>query len=314
MIKLKHLITETHLRNLFHVTDYVSLSSILKDNAIKLTFVHGTRPDIEINKGFHFYLSTMRQKYGNYARNIGTVPQKQIRYPVVINLNGHALVANGFKVFSVDYWGLGPNYSEQEERVGSNGDEITPLKKYVDSIHVYIDEEVYTKNSSKSIYVTNLLELDELAHGLSIPIYFYKSEDKEYFRQQRIERAKTTIQDMFIHPELTPDELKDKDSLHRMLNSFNLKSVDTGYLRYLIDYYNGIKLNKNDETVRRFMYQLRFHPYTLVDVISSDIHTANMSHPKIFRELAAIMTKDKLETIDDLINILHKRIEANDEY
>ena len=132
---------EAHLQDLFHVTNESNLLQILKDDSLKLAFAGGTQADLNLNRGYSFFLSTMRQKYGNYARNIGK-ETGYIKYHVVIHLDGRAITAAGFKVFPVDFWGQGPEYSEQEERIVSNKDELTPLKKFVKDIHVYIPEKL----------------------------------------------------------------------------------------------------------------------------------------------------------------------------
>jgi hypothetical protein len=65
------LLTETHLQDLFHATNEHNLLGMLEDDTVKLAFVGGTQSDEFYNRGYPFFLSTMRQKYGNYARDIG---------------------------------------------------------------------------------------------------------------------------------------------------------------------------------------------------------------------------------------------------
>ena len=296
MIKLKHLITETHLRNLFHVTHFSELNSILNDNAIKLTFVHGSKADFLLNKGYHFFLSTMRQKYGNYASGIGDNYSKEVYRPVVINLNGHALVANGFKAFPIDYWCAGPNYSEQEERIVSNSDEITPLKKYVDSIHVYIGE----LEELNRIFITKLIKIDDMAHQLKIPIYFYQKKDREYFKQQRTERALTTVTNILDKHELTSDELES-------MNYYKKHKIYDKRLHILIDFYNGVELDMSNKDNQDFIRLLTWYPKELIMRVKNIIHNEKRHHLEIFRELSAIMIKNGFKTIDDMVMSIYDK-------
>src|ERR1039458_10292016 len=86
-----NLLTETHLQDLFHATGEANLLQILKEDSLKLAFAGGTSPDLSYNKGYQFFLSTMRQKYGNYARNIGK-DTGFIKYNVIIHQIGRAHV------------------------------------------------------------------------------------------------------------------------------------------------------------------------------------------------------------------------------
>lgn len=303
MINLKSLLLERHLEDLFHATQSDKLLRILKNDALKLAFVGGTEADQQLNKGYAFFLSTMRAKYGNFAR--GTLGDKYISYPVVVHLNGQNLTAAGYKVFPVDFWQMGAEKSEQEERIASNKDEIRPLSKFVKAVHVYVDLEHKSPH-----YVERLHEISALAKTSSVPIYFYL--DRKYYRAQQTDKAIRTLDDALPQPEWTPDDLETKkwkaDFDAKFDNTADKRyKKDTERLRIFLDLYYGKEVDTDSypgDHVRRW---LLYYPHDAYTQIATDIHNLKGSHPPIFREFVAIMKKEGFKTVKDFITFMISR-------
>lgn len=295
MIKLKKLLLETHLRDLYHATYIAAVGSMLEDNSIGLTFVGGTEADQQLNKRYNFFLSTMRQKYGNYARIRGT---SKIHYPVIIHLNGQKLVAAGFKIFPVDFYTWGKEWSEQEERIVSNKDAITPLDSFVEDIHIYIG------STPTEILKSTLFEIDKLAEKYSFPIYFYTVGAESYFKMHNPTRATTDITSILPPPELSPDDLEhiEKYGKKRYVSRGAVENIQA-----LINIYNGNPIDKNDKVGKRMVDRLMYHPYDAYPVLSADIHNLRDKHPPIFRELVKIIKREGLTTVKELVDLLINR-------
>ena len=153
-IRLKSLLTEA-LDQLFHATDLNRLLKILQNDAIKLTYADGSDIESKLNQGFPFYLSTSREKFGGYARRGGGISNA-----VVLVLDGRALErVQGIKMVPVDYWaGNNPNNdkdNETEERVLSQKQALSNVKRYITEIHIYCNThhwEVSTNNNPERSY------------------------------------------------------------------------------------------------------------------------------------------------------------------
>ena len=300
MIKLKSLLLETHLEDLFHATGASELLQILQDDSLKLSFAGGNSADMRLNKGYHFFLSTMRQKYGNWARGFTTTDNKFISQNVVINLNGRNLTAAGFRVFHVDYWGAGRERSEQEERIVSNKDEISPLNSFVKEIHVFVN---ITKISPH--YVERFHKISDLAKNIKIPIYFYMSGNEEYFKSQRTEKAVRSLDNILPQPEWTPDDLEHKKWLST--NKINRDGRDTQKLRIFLDIYYEKEVDTENYPGNRVREWLLYHPHDAYAQIECDIHNIKKDHPPIFREFVSIMKKEGFKTTREFIAFVIQR-------
>lgn len=298
MIALKSLLLEVHLKDLFHATYHNRVLNMLKEDGVKLAFVGGTAADASLNRGYPFFLSTMRQKYGNFAR---TDYNTGITRDSVVHLDGQALTAAGYKVFPVDYWGISRETSEQEERIVSNKDVITPMEKYVIDIHIYVDN-----TQTNPHVVERLFEIDKIAQTSKIPIYFYPTGAEAYFKSQRTSKAKRSLQGMIAPPEWTPDDLEHKKWVDSR-SDLQRGKEKSKYLQTFMDIYNGKPVDFDTfpgNSVRRW---LLFYPHDAYAQIAAEIHNYKTNHLPIFREIVAAMKKEGVKTVRDLIDIVIKR-------
>ena len=137
-----------------------------------------------------YYMSTSRIKFGGYSRN--SFYHKNGAATFV--LNGNALNQN-FHSKPVDYWGkkmrnvepydnskeemdrkkeIEMKYNENEDRIFSDKPNITPLKRYVNSIHLYVPN-YYIEEKTKEDYEI-IRKVDEAclkARHLGIDIFLY---------------------------------------------------------------------------------------------------------------------------------------------
>ena len=294
------LLTETHLQDLFHATGETNLLQILKDDALKLAFAGGTAADLSYNKGYQFFLSTMRQKYGNYARDIGG-KSGYIKNHVVIHLDGNALTAAGFKVFPIDYWGQGPEYSEQEERVVANKDEITPLKKFVKDIHVYISPELKHQPTISGIH-----EISNLAPERGVKVYFYRPQDVQYFKSQRTEKAVMDVSKILAPAQLSQDDIRNKEWWEDHYKKYG-KHEDNNYLHAFMRIYNHDYSQVDKSPDKSVMNWLLWYPHDAIFQLFCDAHNYKPKHIPIFRDIVAAIKKEGLKTFKELIELVMKR-------
>lgn len=308
------LLTETHLQDLYHATGEINLLKMLRDDAIKLTFAGGTAADEYYNKGYPYYLSTMRQKYGQFARGFGGPFGDDIpgHYDVIIHLNGEAVKNAGFKTRSMDYWAAGPERSEQEERILGNKDEMRPLAKFVKDIHVYI-----RKDLEHPKVIDALHKASELAPQRGIKIYFYPPGTKDYFRAHRTEKAVTDVSKILKPAVFTSDDLEYMALRKAHIEKYgDRKSEDLeSFMRlYNGDYSEAEKYKSRDERVLRL---LRYYPHDAYASLMADAHNYKKEHLPIFREIVAAMKKEGVKTFRDLITVMidreRKRLEAQRE-
>lgn len=175
-------------RHLFHTTELSRLRDILKTNTLRFTYADATHTESSISKGFPFYLSTSREKFGGYARG------KHDKCELV--LNGQKLERTGkVKFTATDYWaGMNPNIpspdAETEERLLSHDQVLRNASNYIDEIHVYIHSEI---ERFDFIFVSMIKSIIQLAIAHSIPIFFYvkiaMKSAFDLYKMQRSDRA-----------------------------------------------------------------------------------------------------------------------------
>jgi hypothetical protein len=311
MINLKSLLLEVHIVNIFNATDHSRLLSILQDNAIKLGFVGGTYADQQVNRGYPFFLSTMRQKYGNYARKGTEGNNKAINTDTIINLDGRNLTSAGFKLFSVDYWGMGPEASEQEERIASTKDEITPLEKFVKAVHIYVNTNPSNLDKNWKIGIANphtverFHKISDIAKTSKFPIYFYIAGNEEYFKAQRTERAIRSLDGVLPEPKWEPADIEHKQWLAQRQPDRDNRA--TQVLRAFLDIYYEKEIDADKHPWSSVMKWVLFYPRDAHSQISADIHNLKKDHPPIFREFVEIMKKQGFKTVKEMINFVIKR-------
>jgi hypothetical protein len=299
----KEIINETHLQDLYHATGIKNLLGILEDNSIKLTFAGGSTADMSLNKKYPFFLSTMRQKFGAYARgssSSGGQGKGYISYNVIIHLDGTKLSSAGYKIFPVDYWDMGREHSEQEERIVSDKDEIKPLNTYIKDIHIFVDTEI-----ANNFILGYFHQVNELSKKYSFPVYFYSKENEKYFRSHRIEGAVRDLNQLnFPKPNYSEDDLE-----YLKRSKGWTRNKDRSYITALINvYYDREPENKDQEYWKEHLIRsLKYYSYETASCVMADIHNSKGEHPEEFREIVKIMKKEGVHTIRDLINKLIER-------
>jgi len=299
MIKLKLLLKEVHQEDLFHATQSDKLLKILKDDAIKLGFAGGTTADQQLNKGYHFFLSTMRVKYGNFA--LGSLPDPYVSYNVIIHLDGKKLTNAGFKVFPVDFWGMGPKNSEQEERIVSDKDEIKPLSNFVKDVHVYVDTSSNNPHSLERLH-----EINNFAKKSSFPIYFYLTGNERHFKSHRTDKAIRNLDTMLAQPKWSESDLDHKKWLAKNNPEERIERYSKR-LRIFLDIYYGKPVDTDTYPGNSVMKWLLYYPHDAHSQISTDIHNIKQDHPPIFREFVEIMKKEGFKTVKEFVDFMIKR-------
>lgn len=296
------LLTETHLQDLYHATGESALLQILQDDTIKLTFAGGTAADEHYNRGYPYYLSTMRAKYGNFARGFSGPFGDDIpgHYDVIIHLDGDAIKNGGFKTLSMDYWGAGPGRSEQEERIVSDKPEMKPLSKFIKDIHVYI-----RKDLEHPYTIDRIHQASKLAPQRNIKIYFYPPGTKDYFRAHRHEKAVTDVSQILKPAVYTQDDLEyiAMRKAHAEKYGDRNKADD---LEAFIRIYNGdySKAEEDRSVDERVLRMLRYYPHDAYATLMATVHNYKKSHLPIFRDIVTMMKKEGVKNFKDLIKIV----------
>ena len=288
------LLNETHLTDLFHATNTHNLLGMLEDDAVKLTFAGGTESDQSYNKGYSFFLATMRAKYGNYAR--GREPSKEYigMYNVVVHLDGDALKTAGFKMFPVNYWGGDSSHSEQEERIVSDKDELKPMANFVKDVHVYIPKDL-----NHAFVIDDIHKISELAPSRNIKVYFYPPNEKDAFRMQRTERAITDVSQILQPAVFSAGDLEHiqwKSNFEKQYGKSKPNKLEA-LLRIAKGDYSNIK-NYPDKSV---LEMLLFHWYDVYPSLMADVHNFRKQHLPIFREVVAAIKKEGVKTFKEFI-------------
>jgi len=304
------LLLEKHLSELYHATYPMAVLKMLKDNAVKLTFQQGA--DTMSKKSF--YLSTMRTKYGNYADyysgkgkgetheyfpKLKTTPaepgKRGVSKTAVVNINGDT-VRDVAKVKSVDYWGKafhdGGMREEQEERIFSDKPELSPLAKYVNAIHIFIDFEKDGKFSRQIL-------IDIHNFNTSVPIYFY--DNPEYFMSQIKVRALSYIQieKLLGTVDMSDEEKEDYNRPEHYYGNDNIEAM--------MQIYRGEK--SDSDAWKRVYNLLTRYPYDAYPSLDADIHNNKYRHLPILVDLAKAMRKEKITSTKDFITLLMKKAE-----
>jgi hypothetical protein len=295
----KSLLSETHLQDLYHVTSISELLGILRSNSLKLAFVGGTKSDQDYNQGHPFFLSTMRQKYGNFAR--GSLDNSYIPYEVVVHINGHAVRDDGYKIIPVNYWGQIGQRSEQEERIVSDKDEMKPLERYVKEIHVYVNKDL-----ENEFVIDKLHQVNNLAQVSKVPIYFYPANQRDYFRAQRTDRAVRDVNQLLRPTKFSQDDIE-WINLRRAHEKKFGKRDPASYLNAFIRIYHGDYSNIKNFPDKNVMNWILYYPHDAYAQLSAEIHNNKKDHLPLFRDVVSIMKKEGVKTFKELIDLVMKR-------
>ena len=309
-IRLKSLLTEA-LDQLFHATDLNRLLKILQNDAIKLTYADGSDIESKLNQGFPFYLSTSREKFGGYARRGGGISNA-----VVLVLDGRALErVQGIKMVPVDYWaGNNPNNdkdNETEERVLSQKQVLSNVKRYITEIHIYCNThhwEVSTNNDPARSYrfiTQQLIPTLELTEIAKIPTYVYIGGDRnnidQAYKQQRKSFAvsptdaikffnryvETSTEIHNFVKNAKPEELEPYKEYTSSYEQSNLKELEY-FMDMMVAPEEYVAMEYSNETKAAYDIVKYFTTYTndLIPHFSSSIQNMRSKHPEIFTRIA----------------------------
>jgi hypothetical protein len=141
---------------LFHVTSLLACSQILRDKVFRLKPTTGTAAEQEIQpkQKYPYYLSMMRGLLNRYNS-----------HRVAIQMDGQ-LLASRYLIRPIDYWGAGPQGSEQEDRLWSPNPTV-PVR-YVAAIHIGTKD--LSRKHEQLVFI--ILKLAKMS---GIPVYFYST-------------------------------------------------------------------------------------------------------------------------------------------
>lgn len=276
--------------NLYHATGATQLVSMLQDDAIRFTYSSAVQAEPMKYPKHPFFLSTSRTMFGKYVHH-GDYKTDSFSSDVIINLSIDKLRKYGVKLFDFDYWGpsfnkLSQFREEEEVRIFYNKPKLSPMNRFVDSIHVYVGGDGYGYRPFA------VRESYELSKRLNVPIYYY--ENLQGFKSQRttyaIKNVGSYINGLSFDPE-TEGFYNTRRRVHRR-DEANLLITN------LLKIYNG----EYDQTDKE-QYRL-FRTLTAFDgpqIISSNFHNAFREHPENFTEWHRAMIKSGSKNTQEFV-------------
>lgn len=291
---------ESLSRVIYHYTNLHNAVSILSSGEFQLSSTAGSVEDSWAPKGYHYFMSTTRTKFGGFHERTGNGG-------VMFDLDGNYYNAR-YKSGPVDYWGQrdaskSQRASESEDRIFSKTPTI-PIDG-VTSIHVYVkpmdakDRENWAKGAPGWARKVLLL-----AKKRGIPAYLY--EDEELWRRQ----------DPKGHVEITKRETLTGPDLYKATN--NRRRLSRQPNRSFTPWFELINVNSTDklgERARSFAYDLSYdNPYysnSLIQSLKTDLSNARKPNSGNDREsaikLLQWMQKNRLNTVEEAVNFLAKK-------
>jgi|694.fasta_scaffold115449_5 hypothetical protein len=160
MIKLKHILTEALSDIVWHFTSPQAAKKIIEQNKFELSIVSGA--DIsKFGGNKQYYLSTARQKWGGYGKS----------YDCRLELDGRKL-SQRYKGGAIDYWQMGPQGTEYEDRLFSNEPTIPNAKNYIKRVDLFLNAFVYRSN------MTQLTAVMDACLKANIQCFLFRNEKK----------------------------------------------------------------------------------------------------------------------------------------
>ena len=193
-----------------------TILKILQKDAFYPSVGFGTPSEVDVNKGYKYYLS--------FARNLRGTYHQQGRMAAYMVLDGRKL-GERFKGGAVDYWQTGAagefgapyKKTEAEDRLFTNKPVIKDATQYIESIHVSIPIEMKSSggdktypNQYRTTQIETLKELDAEAKKKEVPIYFY--DDIGAYRMKNTKKAITLDEWERILP---ADQIEDFTSTYK---------------------------------------------------------------------------------------------------
>lgn len=287
MIKLKTLLLES-TDNLYHSTGVREIRDILKSNTIKLTYSHGTRAELNYQRGRPFYFSMSREKVGRYVRGSNS---RDTLYPKnwysIIELDGR-LLSNNYKIIPVDYWQSGRDRSESEDRLVAYKNSIPNANKYIKGIHVYINLEDLKKRDKRVLHI--MYEMNKEANDKNIPLYYYT--DPNAYMQLRTSKS-VDIPDIISDPQ---DFSKEDTTYYNNLMKRKRDHYGEELLHMWLD-----KPAINQKNYDRLLNYMTQYPYSLYIQVINDIHNNKMYHPTYTQKLAYAVKNSKSDGLKEFI-------------
>jgi putative chitinase len=295
---------ESLSRIVYHYTSLDNAVSILSSGEFQLSSIAGSMEDTWAPKGYHYFLSTTRTKFGDFHDTVGNGG-------VMFDLDGNYYNTH-YKSAPVDYWGSRDKSSakwakvEAEDRIFSKTPTI-PIDG-VTSIHVYVKpmDTKERQNFGKSApgWARKVLIL---AKKRGIPAYFY--EDLEAWRSQNPKgRVPITKRDTLSGPDLYGEINKRRSISNRPNREF------TPWFQ-LINLDSTAKLGKEARGIAwNLGYDHEYYNKDIIKGLSNSFFNARKPGSGNDRESAVKiltwMQQHKLHSVTDFVNFLSKKWKA----
>lgn len=271
-MKLRDLLNEAPSSIVYHFTSFDSAQKILTSNTISLSpFVAKGVESQVVDTDKTFYLSTTRSKLGRYGQNHFKM--------LAFVLDGRKLSSN-YSAKSVDYWG--DRSSEMEDRILSNKPHITNANEYIKSVDMFVRPE----DMEESLGQLKAVVL--AADAINIPTRIFDS-------IQNFNASRNPI-DIY-------DKLANAEDWKPYQSSRSMGS-------YIVPYINAIRgVNLDDPATEKLIYNIKYYPHDVPRLLKADAHNASSTNE--MRELALILRKLKLRTLDDMAEYLKNKYKPN---
>lgn len=273
-MRFKEFLNES-LQKVFHATPIDALYSILKTDKLELVPNIASVEKHLGGKEKYYYLSTMRNKSGKYF--LGS--DKKTKTPRVETyfILDYDYLKSRMKSLPVDYWESGRNNSEEEERFWSNDSELKGLSKFIKSIHVLVDNE---KNKKK------YLQLQFMANGRQIPIFFYDKPENYVLGKKPIE-LDSVDEDGYVGGLGNKRDINEIRSLIKLMNDEKLDGADAKFLKNMWHYSFGYQLKDQASVIENFLHR--------------SMKTDNNDSRTTGKDFITLMKKYKKHTVIDFL-------------
>jgi hypothetical protein len=271
-MKLKDVIAEGITDVVYHYTNVPRALDILRQNQFRLSTSVGTSADHNENEKPYF-LSLTRSRLGAYHAKTGT-------WGAMFVLDGRKL-GNKFSGGPVDYWQMGNDADEAEDRIYSSKPIIDNAISYIREVHVFHDTWFEKNFDDRQAVIYRKLAIICKSNG--VPFYFYDNA-----KDWKLQNKKNAV------------PLSDK-----IMQAKHREKPSKSY-RWNRDKEFGpwIELNiKNDKEslsarAKKLLYDITYHDYNndLTRRLSADIHNNKANPESGVHTLIDIMRKLKILT------------------